>query len=191
MSLRTEVDVGKSLERAEKLLAGIEGGVIKATWGALKRAGNTAKTQAGRFAAEEYTIRKSEFMANVSVSAKHDTQPGTKGREIASMSVRFAGNVLPLLTFNTKYSRDGRLTTQVKRNGGEATLQNAFVAQINGRKAVYERVEAARFPVEQKFGPSTAHMMQNERVIEKMDETMRETYEKRMEHEITRILNGW
>lgn len=45
--------------------------------------------------------------------------------------------------------------------------------------------------MEQKFGPSTGHMMRNEEVIEKMDETIRDTYEKRVEHEILRVLNGW
>ena len=107
------------------------------------------------------------------------------------MSISYAGSVLPLLTFNTKYSRDGRVQTQVKRNGGASTLQHAFVASIYGPVAVFERVGAPRFPVEQKYGPSTAHMMQNDRVIEQMDETIRETYEKRMEHEISRVLNGW
>lgn len=34
-------------------------------------------------------------------------------------------------------------------------------------------------------------MMRNEEVIEKMDETIRETYETRIEHEILRVLNGW
>lgn len=107
------------------------------------------------------------------------------------MSISFSGTVLPLLTFNTTYSRDGTVQTQVMRNGGAATLQHAFVAHIFGPTAVFERVGSPRFPVEQKFGPSTGHMMRNEEVIEKMDETIRDTYEKRVEHEILRVLNGW
>ena len=83
------------------------------------------------------------------------------------------------------------MQTQVMRNGGAATLQHAFVARIFGPTAVFERVGSPRFPVEQKFGPSTGHMMRNEEVIEKMDETIRDTYEKRVEHEILRVLNGW
>lgn len=94
------------------------------------------------------------------------------------MSISFSGTVLPLLTFNTTYSRDGTVQTQVKRNGGAATLQHAFVARIFGPTAVFERVGSPRFPVEQKFGPSTGHMMRNEEVIEKMDETIRDTFQK-------------
>jgi len=185
--IRIEEIGGKSLERANKILAGIPDGAIKASHSALKRAGDTAKTKAGQFAAAEYTINKGTFMSNVSSKSKISGDSGG----VVSMSISYAGSVLPLLTFNTKYSRDGRVQTQVKRNGGAATLQHAFAASIFGSVAVFERVGAPRFPVEQKFGPSTGHMMQNEKVIEQMDETIRETYEKRMEHEISRVLNGW
>ena len=187
MSVHVEEIGGTSLDRANKLLAGIPGGVFRAAHSALKRAGDTAKTRAGQFAAEEYTINKSTFMANVSVSTDIKNLGGSE----ISMNVRFAGTVLPLLTFNTKYSRNGMLTTQVKRNGGAAALQHAFAERVFGPIAVFERVGSARFPVEQKYGPSTAHMMQNEEVIKKMDETIIETFEKRMEPEINRILNGW
>ena len=156
-----------SLERVNKLLHNVPGGVYKAAFSALKRAGDTAKTRAGQFAAAEYTINKGDFMRNV--HSKSHITGGAGG--VMGMSISFSGTVLPLLTFNTTYSRDGTVQTQVKRNGGAATLQHAFVAKI--------------------FGPSTGHMMRNEEVIEKMDETIRDTYEKRIEHEILRVLNGW
>ena len=185
--VRVEEAGGASLDRVNKLLAGIPGGVWKAAYGALKRAGDTAKTRAGQYAAEEYTITKGSFMKNVTVT----TNISGGGGSIVSMNIRFAGTVLPLLEFKTSYNRNGQVQTQVKRNGGAATLQHAFAERVFGPIAVFERVGAPRFPVEQKFGPSTAHMMQNEQVIEKMDETIRETYKKRIDHEITRILNGW
>lgn len=176
-----------TLDRANKILAGISSGVFKAANAALKRAGETAKTKAGQFAAAEYTINKGAFMGNV----KQKTHISGGAGGVISMNISYAGSVLPLLTFNTKYSRGGRLQTQVKRAGGAAVLDHAFAARVFGPIGVYERLGASRFPVEQKFGPSTAHMMQNERVIEQMDKTISETYEKRMEHEITRVLNGW
>ena len=160
-----------SLERVNKLLHNIPGGVYKAAFSALRRAGDTAKTRAGQFAAAEYTINKGEFMRRV--HSKTHITGGAGG--VMGMSISFSGTV----------------QTQVKRNGGAATLQHAFVARIFGPTAVFERVGSPRFPVEQKFGPSTGHMMRNEEVIEKMDETIRDTYEKRVEHEILRVLNGW
>ena len=87
--------------------------------------------------------------------------------------------------------RDGSVRTQVKRNGGAQLLEHVFVAKIGGHTSTYERIGKARFPLEQKYGPSTGHMMRNEDVIERMDETVRETFERRAEHEILRVLNGW
>jgi hypothetical protein len=177
----------ESLSRINKILAGIPGGIWKASYAALKRAGDTAKTRAGQFAAEVYTINKGDFMKNVHQKTHIKSEAGG----IVSMSISYAGNVLPLLTFNTKYSRNGLLQTQVKREGASAVLEHAFAARIFGPVGVFERVSEKRFPIEQKFGPSTAHMMSSEQVIEKMDATVRETFERRLEHEITRVLNGW
>lgn len=107
------------------------------------------------------------------------------------MNISFGGSVLPLLTFNTKYSKNGLVQTQVKRNGGAATLQHAFAASIYGPIAIFERQGKSRFPVEQKYGPSTGHMMQNDKVIEQMSQTIQNTYDSRIEHEILRVLNGY
>ena len=178
-----------TIQRLNKILAGIPGGAYKAAYNAMKRAGDTAKTKAGQFAAAEYTISKSTFMSNV--TEKTQISGGNSMGGVASLSISFAGTVLPLLSFSTRYSRDGAITTQVKRNGGAATLQHAFAAKVYGPIAVFERVGAPRFPVEQKFGPSTGHMMQNEKVVEQMDKTIQETFEQRAEHEILRLLNGW
>jgi hypothetical protein len=187
MSARIEEIGGMSLDRASKVLAGVPGGAFKAASAALRRAGGTAKTRAGQFAAEEYAIAKGDFMKNVAVS----TDIRGQGGAAVSLNIRFAGTVLPLLVFNTRFSRGGLLTTQVKRNGSAAALQHAFAERVFGPVAVFERVGAPRFPVKQLFGPSTAHMMQSDEVVKKMDAAILESFESRMEHEITRILNGW
>ncbi len=181
-------EVGRdSLFRINMILAGVPKGVWKATHSALKRAGEMAKTKVGRFAAEEYTISKGSFMQNV----HQKTHISGNSGGVEELRISFAGTVLPLLTFNTKFTRNGLVQTQVKRNSVAATLDHAFVANIYGSTSVFERVGTSRFPVEQKYGPSTAHMMQNEQVVEKMDETVRTAFESRVEHEILRVLNGW
>ena len=118
----------------------VPGGVYKAAFSALKRAGDTAKTRAGQFAAAEYTINKGDFMRNV--HSKSHITGGAGG--VMGMSISFSGTVLPLLTFNTTYSRDGTVQTQVKRNGGAATLQHAFVAKIFGPTAVFDGTSATK-----------------------------------------------
>lgn len=186
MSVIAIQSVGE-LDRVNKILAGIPGGAYKAAYSALRRAGDTAKTKAGQFAAAEYAISKGSFMRNV--TEKTVISGGAVG--VAEMKISYAGNVLPLLTFNTKFGRDGRVQTQVKRNGGAASLEHAFVARVYGPAAVFERLGSSRLPVEQKFGPSTAHMMQSDQVVEQMEKTVQETFDSRMDHEILRVLNGW
>jgi len=180
---------GQNLERANKLLAGIPGGVRQAVKWSLIRAGRAGETEAGRFAAREYTITKQTFMKNVRYQSK--IRGGAPGGGILSLEIEYAGKVLPLLTFNTSYSRGGRVRVQVKRASAGAVLDHAFAARVFGPMGIFERVGRPRFPVQQLYGPGTAHMMRNERVIDQMDEKIRETYEKRMETEINRILNGW
>ena len=85
---------GDSLERVNKLLHNIPGGVYKAAFSALRRAGDTAKTRAGQFAAAEYTINKGEFMRRV--HSKTHITGGAGG--VMGMSISFSGTVLPLLT---------------------------------------------------------------------------------------------
>ena len=188
--IRVDESGAVNLVRMNRLLAGVRGGAFKAVKGALNRAGSTAKTRAGQFAASEYTITKSTFMKNV------DVQTSVSGNlenslDSVSINIRYAGNVLPILAFNTNINRSGMIQTKIKRNSGSATLAHAFAARAFGPVAVFERVGTHRFPLEKKFGPSTAHMMRNERVIELMKDTIISTYERRIEVEINRLLNGW
>lgn len=192
MSRVTVQDIGKvSLERVNQILGGsFKTDVWKAAHNALLRAGDTARAQAGRFATAEYMISKGAFDANTKTKTK--LEGGYSAGGVTSMTVSFAGSVIPLLTFNTRYSRGGGLMfAQVKRGGGGGTLRHVFTANIGGRLGAFERKGKSRFPVEGKYGPSTAHMMQNEKVTEEMSKTIEETYDRRIEHEITRILSGY
>jgi len=187
MSAFIEVkEVGSvDLERINKILAGVEGGAYKAAYWALQRAGAKAKTEAGRFVAEEYVISKGGFMKNVSTSI--DIKGG--GGSVTALNITFRGSVIPLIEFNVKYSRGGTLSAQVKRGGG-GTIQRAFAARVYGPMRVFERVGKKRLPVEQKFGPSTAQMMANDKIVDAMTEVIKETFDERIEHEIWRLLSG-
>lgn len=175
-------EVGKNtLARAAKVLGGLGGSVVRdACHSAMQRAAQTSSTKAGQFAASRYTINKGTFMSNVDVKIK--TQGGQGG--IAGVNVEFRGGVIPLLDYKTRYGRDGRVHTSVKRGSG-GTINRAFVTGYFGRLGVFERVGKSRFPIEGKYGPSTAHMMQDEQVSEQMADTMEEVFDKRIEHEIS------
>lgn len=180
--------VEDSLDKATRLLAGINGGVYKAVGSALYRAAATGKTAAKQPVTKEYTISQSEFLARTR-NINHFVRESSGG---ISVVFGFRGNVIPLMKFNTRVNGSGQIVTQVKRSGSAETLNRAFSAQMGGHKGIYERVGVKRFPVEELYGPATPQMMySNEEVTDEIERKVADTYEKRIDHEILRILNGW
>ena len=183
------VDIAEdSLDRVTKLLAGISGGVYKAVGSALTRAAAAGKTAAKQPVTREYSISQSEFLSQTR-NINHFVRDTSGG---LSVVFGFRGNVIPLMKFNTRVNNSGQVVTQVKRSGAAATLDRAFTAQMGGHRGIYERVGVKRFPVEELYGPATPQMMySNEEVMDEIEDKMAETYEKRIDHEILRVLNGW
>lgn len=183
------VDIAEdSLDKATRLLAGINGGVYKAVGSALTRAAAAGKTAAKQPVTKEYTISQSEFLARTR-DINHFVREDSGG---LSVVFGFRGNVIPLMKFSTHVNDSGQVVTQVKRSGSAATLDRAFSAQMGGHRGVYERIGPSRFPVKELYGPATPQMMySNEEVTDEIERKVAETYEKRIDHEILRLLNGW
>lgn len=180
--------VEDSMDRVTKMLAGISGGVYKAVGSALTRAAAAGKTAAKEPVTKEYTISQSEFLARTR-NINHFVRESSGG---ISVVFGFRGNVIPLMKFNTRVNGSGQIVTQVKRSGSAETLNRAFSAQMGGHRGIYERVGVSRFPVEELYGPATPQMMySNEEVTDEIERKVADTYEKRIDHEILRILNGW
>ena len=177
-------DIGEmKLKRAKILFKalGREDEWYRAVGAAMKRATQSAKTQAGRYAAETYTITKGKFMANTNIGY-------TIGPRAITLS--FAGAVIPLIEFGgTSGGPRGDVRVGPKMGGG--AISRAFINHVYGQLGVWERVGRKAYPVEQKYGPSTGHMMQDDTVEEKMVNHIEEVFDSRIEHEITRILSGW
>lgn len=183
------VDIAEdSLDKATRLLAGIHGGVYKAVGNALTRAAASGKTAAKQPVTQEYAISQSEFLARTK-NINHFVRESDGG---ISVVFDFRGNVIPLMKFNTRINGSGQVVTQVKRSGSAETLNRAFSAQMGGHRGVYERTGPSRFPVKELYGPATPQMMySNETVTDEIERKVADTYEKRIDHEILRLLNGW
>ena len=185
-------DTGQfKLERANKLLAGIGNGELlrNAMYNALKRAGTKAVKESGQLATKRYTISASTFKSHVQTKYHIHYGGGKLSGGVVSCEISFAGSVIPLIQFSTRFSKEGGVNVTVKRGGG-GNLAHAFVANLGGAN-IYERLGKPRFPIEKKYGPSAAHMMMEENVQEDMANLIADTFNSRIEHEITRILNGW
>lgn len=176
-----------SIDRAKNLLAGIDSGAQKAIGSAIKRTATAAQTLAAKEIHAEYSIKSSDFKKHTRAERKIIHENGT-----TTLAIMFHGVHIPLIEFDTKIGKDGRVYTRVKRTSAKEALNHAFRANIGGRIGIFERETEARIPTHELQGPSTAQMMSyNEDLQKRIGEKVVETFESRLEHETTAILNGW
>lgn len=177
-----------SLDRVTKLLSGIPNGVYRAVGSAFKRAAQHGLTVGMKIVSEEYAIGQNELKARTkNINTITHGGPG-------SYEVRFGyrGSVIPLMQFDTRVDGSGRVTTRVLRSSARERLDHAFAAHMGGHTGIYERISESRFPVQELFGPSAVQAFYaHEETVDKMDEEVLKVYDERIEHEITRLLNGW
>lgn len=180
-------DMG-SYDHAKKLLAGIPDGVSKAVGSALKRTASSGEAYAARAIRQEYIVKASDYK-EYTRSKRHVTHDVSGATEV---SIEFFGYHIPLIRFDTAFGKDGRITARVRKTSARQTLENAFAAKLGERTGIYERTSEERVPIRQFWGPSTTQMMSaNEAVKEDIASHIRNTFDKRIEHEITRVLNGY
>jgi len=181
-------------ERATKMLAGIPAGVQRAVGSALKRAADHGLTVGMKHVSKTYSIGQNELKRYT----RHINTVVKDGATSVEVRFGYRGHVIPLIRFDTRFSNDGKVYTRTKRANTKQVLNNAFVAQINGHTGIFERLGPSRFPIEEKFGPSAVQALDSilgtrgSGLTESAYETeIKDEFDKRIEHEITRILNGW
>ena len=174
------VDIAEEgFDRVSAILSGIPGGANRAVGSALARAAAAGKTVAKRAVTQEYAISSSEFTNRT--KNVNNIQRASSGE--VSINFGYRGSVIPL---------SGRVVTRVKKSSARQALDHAFEAKMGSHYGIYERQGEKRFPVKELFGPATPQMMySNEVVMDSIEAKMASTYEERIEHEITRVLNGW
>lgn len=176
------------INRVHAILGGIPNGVNKAVYSTINRALITLRSTSGKLIRGTYNIKASDIKTNQNMRMKRATLQDVEG------TVLFAGTVIPLIKFgvNPKEPARKKVSISVLRAQGGKRLQSAYVANL-GRYGVgvFERLTSKRESSQQLYGPSVAHMMENEDVLNKAEAAAQETINKRIEHEITRILNGY
>ncbi len=185
-------DVGGSsgsIKRAELLLKDIPHGAEKAIGSAIKRAATSGEAMAARKVRDFYYIKASDFKKYT--KSKRHIYSDSNGTEV---DILFQGYHIPLIRFNTSFSADGRVKAVVKKSSTAQVLSHVFRQEVgkHGHIGLFERVSAARYPIEEKLGPSTPQMMEsNDDIAEAVGEKVRATFDQRIEHEILAVLNGW
>lgn len=180
----------EQIRRITLLLGEVPNGVEKALKGVITRANGTVKTEVVRGISKVYSISGKDIRAetNIKTAAKKDDN-GIVG------TVSFSGYKIPLYRFNAspkKVTPGAVVSAAVLKENGKTVFKHAFVAQMGSSHiGIYERETKKRVPVRELMGLSTAQMAENSVILEGVEEAANETINKRVEHEITRILSGY
>lgn len=172
-----------SLQKANALLKNINGGFERAVSSALKRAAESGKTEAKGAVSKEYAISQGQFLSYTNI-----VNPSVKsGGGSVSISFGYRGTVIPLTEFNVSVSKEGGVRANVKRANSPKWIPRAF--QLSG---LWRREGSERYPIHKLYGPATPQAIySNPSVQEAVEKKIDETWETRIDHEISRILNGY
>ncbi len=172
---------GDGLERAAALLGGIPVGVQKAVGSALKRAAEHGATIGARLATERYVIGSGAIKRYL----RHYNQALGGG-----MAWKFGywGQRIPLIHYDTGVDGSGRVRTRVLRTSTKEILDHAFISTGMSYNRVRERTGQGR-RTRELYGPSAVSAISIHE--DKVESAVQETFEKRIDHEIARVLNEY
>ena len=182
--MRVTVDVDKKLMAdVQKRLGEISKKAPNAVSNALNRAVTNVASNISKEVRKDYVIKAQDIKETIT---KHKAN-----RSKLSASVVSKGQLTPLDRFKVspktvQPKRKKPIKVAVKKTGLKEVL-GAFVADINGVK-VFERTSKNRLPIRRLFGPSVPQMLENEQIRKKINEEGQATFNKRLDHEINRIL---
>lgn len=174
------------VKQAENLLSHVNGGAAQALSRALNRAVHSARANAVRGVRDEYTAKAGDVRKSIRLKM---SKPNDLQAEVNS-----SGSPLSLSSFDVKPKTvNGARRSPIRvgvRKGSAVKMGRAFVARVGGNLHVFERVGKARLPIEKKFGPSVPQMMGNPRLVEYIADRARKDIDKRLNHEIGRLIDG-
>ena len=178
------------IERVNLILSGVPKGAEKAMASVIRRANNTVRSEALKGHHERLRNHPAECPGRYH-NQSEDAESGRRG----------CGNGIvcrvqnPLYRFNVSPDppvQRATVSAAVLAESGRTPFAHAFIAKMkSGHTGMFERDGTGRLPITEFMGPSAAQMAANSVVVEQVEEKAQEVINKRIEHEITRILNGY
>lgn len=181
--MRVIVEVDEQMIRTvEKRLGEMSNKAPNAISNALNRAMTNVASSIKKEVRKEYIIKAKDV--ETTLIRRKAT------RKTLSAAVYSRGSPIPLDRFKVsprtvQPKRKKPIKIAVKKDGLKESL-GSFVADIHGIK-VFRRRTKKRLPIDRLFGPSIPQMINN-KVAEKINEDGRTTFQRRLDHEINRIL---
>lgn len=201
------------LDRAARMLAGIEGGLDKALRNAMDRAASHLRTGSAKAIRQRYAISTANIRANQNVKVRYSYQNGVQAL------VTFHGRKIPL------YRYDGAAPAQPTQDTGRIVgvmiegeekwvhpgiaarghqlkgtaptrFQDAFTARMeSGHVGIFERTggvsASGGSAISELMGSSVPQMLGSPEVEERLAREAMEKFGQRLDQNVNAILNGW
>lgn len=179
-----ELNVGQ-VERIEEIFRNTPQQVPKVISRAINRSAHAARAQATRSVRETYNIKHRDVSSTIKVR--------TASPANLTANIRSSGAPLKLMNFRVspKGPKKVKQVTVGVKKGSRKRIKGAFVAGMNsGHVNVFTRVSKPRLPIRGHYGPSVPQMIGNESVVSVVENKAYDELDKRLEHEIDRLLRG-
>lgn len=181
----------EQIDRVREILSEVPNGLEKALRSVIQRANSTVRTETVNQITSVYAISRQNVRAETNIKTKIQTiDGGIVG------TITFAGYKIPLYRYSvtpTVPTQGATVKAKMLKSNSQTPFVHAFIARMKntGHTGIFERERKERLPVKEIMGLSTATMADNSVVLEKVEEKVQDTINKRIEHEVTRILNGY
>lgn len=184
-------DSDKVFESVMKLMQNFPKKTQSVVNSALKRATSSGQAIASKAVREEYSVSASGFSKNTK-SSKNISVDSDGNLQVA---IKYAGHHISLVEFKASKGADGIVYAKAVKGNTRAAFEHAFFARFGSdtsKPGIYERNTKKRFPIHQLWGPSAAQMMWSSAGVRRtVDRRVKEMFEKRLEHEVLALMNGW
>lgn len=178
----------ETIERVNKILSGVPKGAEKALSNAMNRGLQKVKSSSLKQVKTVYAVKSGDFNAATRTKVRSTSAGNLAGY------VSFSGVKIPLYKFNVtpKVPGTGNIVRAGQQKGVLSPFEHAFIAGMkSGHMGIFERTGVKRFPIEEIMGASGAEMVGNAAVLPEIEKEAQDVLDKRIEHEINRLLNGY
>lgn len=110
--------------------------------------------------------------------------------------IKSTGTRIPLYKFKVSPAQPRPKTppksfkARVLKSSGLKPLPGFVAKMKSGHLGIFERQDGARLPIRELYGPSVPQMVGNDEVWQQIEKEANDTVQKRMEHELNRLLEG-
>jgi hypothetical protein len=202
----------EQLERVEKLLYGIPGAIPTAEANAFNRGMEAAKTEAKRQIQQRYAITQGNLGKYNKTKIQRASAGGTeayiefRGPKVplykytpAPKSRTYVAERIPVMIHGVGWRnvfKSGDVSAMDSRESGMVARPAGFIATFkSGHTGIFKRTggstSTGNAKIKEYWGYSVADMLDYEPAREAIQKKTEETVNKRLEHEITRILSRY